>query len=725
MWRKAALLLLLRGLLLGAGELGSDDTNRVWTPELVKRATDELVPRLKGSMHNIAGTASEQKAKQAKDGLREDAVVLVDDRWSPIFTPEGSPEDGSRRNRRYPREKMFVSVLSGGDFRTFFIEDTALRVADGTTGNITTVMDILKEAGVEPASNVLLDGINWKQNGKARSTLYLLVLEEVKGPQTKSGDSTYHQWLADFPAKLITVELSQITSGESLNGKGHIVKSLLTSEQRKMLLKLGGSATSMAVTSSSTVGRHHVYLAFGWATMDKGAPYFPHGLQDTSIPHSTRNLNGMFPLCQINKECKDAKYADTTAYIATMESWNPPLILWDVHVQDKVSRVSVNGMHHWKFKGGKFVKRWNDKSRCCAYYQARSAALYLHAKAWDKVHLQAVRDDSVHGVYLSFSSSSPHELCYTGKLQNCDACKNGKNGKDYRCIAGKNGKDYKPKNKGSCSLKQCSKAGKGAICKIREQSVKVKECTGIEMLSFKQSKLNRTAVAFRRIGHHAATGGELSDTLPLYGVSSDNIRYEHTGRRYVFMTTSKGALHSVDVTDGKLSVESKQGATIEPVVAAKGKVGSYENDQATIVGGVEGSNPVIATGHGYDIMMMTSFQRLWRFDAKQQVPCGNLMKFLLPSLRGWEAPKNGTVSQKQVVELRARISDTQAPLSPWTCELQKKSLTTFDDHRLFKYVACCYPSRGGVQDIACCSTKETETKATKDSQFLQQAMMSL
>merc|ERR1711998_293904 len=119
-------------------------------------------------------------------------------------------------------------------------------------------------------------------------------------------------------------------------------------------------------------------------------------------------------------------------------------------------------------------------------------------------------------------------------------------------------------------------------------------------------------------------------------------------------------------------------------------------------------------GHGYDINIVSSFQRFWQFDAKQMIPCGNVMKLLMPALRPWSVPANGTVAEMQNVSLRARIATARAPLAPWTCELQKKSLVLFGNQQLFKYTVCCYPAFGGRAYISCCVKKETDPHNVRD-----------
>merc|ERR1712093_238622 len=106
--------------------------------------------------------------------------------------------------------------------------------------------------------------------------------------------------------------------------------------------------------------------------------------------------------------------------------------------------------------------------------------------------------------------------------------------------------------------------------------------------------------------------------------------------------------------------------------------------------------------------LMTSFQRLWRFSARQQVPCGNVMDFLLPKMREWHVAPNTTAREKGIVQLRSRMAKFEGtPTSPWLCELQKKSLVMADNHQLYKYVACCNPDlKESNQELACCVQKE-------------------
>ena len=53
-----------------------------------------------------------------------------------------------------------------------------------------------------------------------------------------------------------------------------------------------------------------------------------------------------------------------------------------------------------------------------------------------------------------------------------------------------------------------------------------------------------------------------------------------------------------------------------------------------VAGGLEGEAPVIVA-HVNDVYVLTTFQGLWRFDATQIIPCGNVLGFFQPAFAKW------------------------------------------------------------------------------------------
>ena len=643
------------------------------------------------------------------------------------------------------------------DVRLYFIEDLQLRETDTLTGLVQTVLDLEKVAK-KAVSGALMDGINYIYKGKQHSTLYMLLLEKV---MHKAGEGPGLQ--ADFPFQLLTLDVTM--SLRPCQAKGTIcpesdslqeASPLLSPADRNSLLQLGGSARSMAVSATARSSRHHVYVAFGYPAIPDKSPFGGRGRQVSGLKRqaypqlgspgkTTTAMNTNFPLCQNNK----IKNPKIKPFVAALEAITPPLILWVVNMKAKFATgnsmavlgkddalyrtaravPTISSMHYWRFKGGKLVKRWNTKTNCVKFYQAVGKAHFLHAKAWDNVHIQASRNRYKPGVYLSFSSLYPDAVCYKAKVNQCDKA----NGLGTRCAFGKvmskTCKDSKHQS-ANCKCnpeKVCYPVGSGPI--VGNINVATDECNGIERLLFDGQTLQRYAVAFK------LSRGDLDDTL--YGVASDNLHYLHSNRTYIFVSTPKGLMRSIDVTDERLNTGAAPKDTLTPLVSQEfskqlktptgitdvAKQWGSTGTPGTVVGALEGSVPVITTGSAYDVFAITSFQRIWRFDAMQQVPCGNLMKFSLPIMRSWAVPSNSTVSNRQEVELAAKMASSQAAPSPWTCELQKKRLTTFDQYELFKYVACCFPAIAALQPIACCVEKEGNV--TNSSQHVQDALLAL
>ena len=91
--------------------------------------------------------------------------------------------------------------------------------------------------------------------------------------------------------------------------------------------------------------------------------------------------------------------------------------------------------------------------------------------------------------------------------------------------------------------------------------------------------------------------------------------------------------------------------------------------------------------HKTDIFILTTFQRLWRFDALQVIPCGNVMKYYQPLFLAWSVSPGTHATKASTVYLTAATATPGSKKVPWLCELSKKTRTV-EGTMLSKHIAC-------------------------------------
>lgn len=195
----------------------------------------------------------------------------------------------------------------------------------------------------------------------------------------------------------------------------------------------------------------------------------------------------------------------------------------------------------------------------------------------------------------------------------------------------------------------------------------------------------------------------------MVGASSDNIFYPHSNTSYALVTSREGAMQAVDITtsfgdtvhDPEWDLEKK--AVLSPIAVSKGITKAAEN-RSVIVAAFEGQSPVVTT-HGSDAYLLTSFNRLWRMDAMQIVPCGNVMSFFKGIFKNWTVPPGSTAKRAGTVSLKSAMRQGAAGV-PWLCELSKKVIEV-EGYPLAKNIACCNP-KDAKQKKACCVGKDAD-----------------
>merc|ERR1712224_154300 len=101
--------------------------------------------------------------------------------------------------------------------------------------------------------------------------------------------------------------------------------------------------------------------------------------------------------------------------------------------------------------------------------------------------------------------------------------------------------------------------------------------------------------------------------------------------------------------------------------------------------------------------------RLWHVDMSQHLPCGNILRFVRPSMRAWEVSPGSTSKDTNVMCLRSEYASKDASLVPWICTASKKVAEHISEGakvQMYKNIICCGPEKmpAGAQ-TNCCAEK--------------------
>lgn len=256
-------------------------------------------------------------------------------------------------------------------------------------------------------------------------------------------------------------------------------------------------------------------------------------------------------------------------------------------------------------------------------------------------------------------------------------------------------------------------------------------CTGAELLSFDGKTLRRSPLAARKFMPTA--GGEAWRSLPILDESVDTVFYPHSNSTYLLSTSRRGFLQAIPISEpigrGALDKSSQPGSVLTPVAVTSANL--KNETPGTVVGGLEGESPIISV-HKSDVYVMTTFQRLWRYDAMQVIPCGNIMKYFKSVFAEWSVPAGAAEKQEGIVHLRAFSADPTSSRIAWKCELSKKAIhIAAVNATLAKHIACCNPalaSQKSKSKMACCVKKEAnarENATSQENRIVQEALLNL
>lgn len=316
------------------------------------------------------------------------------------------------------------------------------------------------------------------------------------------------------------------------------------------------------------------------------------------------------------------------------ESLEPPLLLWEI--APKSSSNKEMALHHWKFAKSSLVDVPNNLYGS-GHRRRGSSAQFLHAKKWANIQLTTLQDGR--GVLMGYTSLDNKAGCWK---QIEHPLKEDRKGKPWD----------------------------GAVLSVYRGVGGILGCTGLELLSFSNGELQQTPLAARRT--RVADVSAPWRSLPLMGASMATLFYPYAKSSYALVLGTNGITHLVDITTPTgAPVISQGGASLVPQAVTSGL--KYDQETAgTVVAGFEGESPV-GVSHGTDVFVMTSFQRLWRFDAMQVLPCGNVNEYFKKVFKGWNVPAGSTKKQVGTVMLRSAFRAKDNATANWVCELSKKT----------------------------------------------------
>jgi len=589
----------------------------------------------------------------------------------------------------------------------------------------------------------MLTGVNYHVNKQSHSVLYIMLFEQKYGavemdatPYSKYSRAPYYSWIGDFPKVLLEID---VTLPHAPKIKVH--DRLFKADNKK--LGAGASATSMAATFVPATKKIQLYLAFSYSRPISGAsgrytgnidryensimsetyqgsggniwdskvfcewqgtraksphygckearanaPCYGSGKPKTSAKQKQcyDRCNSMYPNnCNKDRACKTIPSPMKKAYDLRTDT-QPPLLLWEFAPLQSASLDALE----WKFEAGPMVQEWNNLRNCARHSCCYAHPALLHAKKWASPHLQQLQDGR--GIALSYTSLDNEKGCFKQKLRGSfgakgNACKN--------CFAAK-------KTEAQCRAVCKSNVDKGRVT-MDEHSIL--GCTGIELLTF-DGQLHRTPLAARKT--RPLADGEPWVKLPMLGDSSTNVFYPHSKRTYIMTSGRRGFLQAIDVTEPiGASVAAAPGSVLSPVAVTTKNLA--KQTPGIVIGGLEGESPVIFA-HKTDIFTLTTFQRLWRFDALQVIPCGNVMKYYQPLFLAWSVSPGTHATKASTVYLTAATATPGSKKVPWLCELSKKTRTV-EGTMLSKHIACCNPQGfKGAGKQACCVDKTANAK---------------
>jgi hypothetical protein len=233
-------------------------------------------------------------------------------------------------------------------------------------------------------------------------------------------------------------------------------------------------------------------------------------------------------------------------------------------------------------------------------------------------------------------------------------------------------------------------------------------CTGMVLLSFEGDQLHRTPLAACKT--KPLSKAESWRTREIFGSSSTDIFYPHSGANVAFVAGRRGFVEAIDITKPiGPSMAAQAGSKLTPLAISG--LAMEDESPGIIVAGLEGEIPVL-TASGTDIYSFSTFQRAWKIDMSQGISCGNVQNYFQSVFDGWAVPPGQTRHTHRNVWLKAKTAKRTAKAVSWLCELTKKALDT-NGTVLHKDIACCNPKKSSTS-MQCCVFKGVFSGPTND-----------
>ena len=127
----------------------------------IQGASKHLVPKVKGSLHNVAGVVSTAMNSSYTlpswgDGLREEAQIRIQ---KPRDVAQKAWKFGAPIGvQSYPRSDPFASETADGSLMLYYVAGDWLRRVDAKLGKVTTLLNLVEAAGMKSFSSAVVNG---------------------------------------------------------------------------------------------------------------------------------------------------------------------------------------------------------------------------------------------------------------------------------------------------------------------------------------------------------------------------------------------------------------------------------------------------------------------------------------------------------------------------------------------------------------------------------------